>query len=179
MLFSLLRPAGSQIVFGNGIFSNIEQITLSPLFSGSQSSNNLIFNQAKTIIVSSCISRVGTFINNNKLTIGRPYGIPVLMLGGGGINTAPGYFTSVPYYDVTSYPLQLTYSTCNTTYTMGAYNEIGQNVDLLYYLNLNNYKGLVIPHDLKVMNNLLLNTGNIYIGNNNLTLGVSEQFPGT
>ncbi len=173
--------SGTQTISGTGTFTNIAAITLAPWFSGVgiNATQNVVFNQTNAITVNIVNLLSGTLTHNGKLTIGRPNNIPTVQIGGGGVLTTPGSFASVPNFDFTSFPLQLNYFQSNIAYTMGAYNEIAPGNNNVWNLLVTNVKGLTIERNLTVTGTLVMTTGNISIGNNNLTLGVGSTQVGT
>ena len=170
-----LKPSGTQTVSGSGSFYNIANLYLGTFNLYTTSTSNLIFSQTNTMVVNQVTVNTGTFTHNNKLTIGRPGVIPTVILGGNGITTPSGSFTSVPNFDNTSFNTALTYNMTSEHFALGVKNEIGAGTTNLYNLTINNPKGLSIDRNLNIVNSLTMTVGDILIGNNNITLGTGAS----
>lgn len=174
-----IKTSGTQTVSGSGSFYNLATLAVSTFSTNTPSTVNVVFSQTNTIIVNQVSMVVGTLTHNNKLTIGRTGQIPTIVLGGNGITTTCGIFASVPNIDNTTYNTVLIYNTSNAMYTIGAKNEIGGSTTTLYNLLVNNPKGVTTGRNLTVVSNLIMTIGDLYIGNNSLTLGSGASNVGT
>jgi len=170
-----LKPSGTQTVSGSGSFYNIANLYLGTFNLYTTSTSNLIFSQTNTMVVNQVTVNTGTFTHNNKLTIGRPGVIPTVILGGNGITTPSGSFTSVPNFDNTSFNTALTYNMTSEPFALGVKNELGAGTTNLHNLTINNPKGLSIDRNLNIVNSLTMTVGDILIGNNNITLGTGAS----
>ncbi len=99
----------------------------------------------------------------------------------GGLNetTASGSFSALPSIISTFGAPSYVYGPSSTTLQTGSFNEMPSGAQTLFNLTVNDAQGVVSNRNITVTGTLALTLGNLNVGTNNISVGLSAAAPGT
>lgn len=152
---------------GNGNLVNLNELSVNNPGGLVSFTNTTPWNVTRLNLIS------GNLNLGNNFTIGNTSNAPVIQIGGINEQLAAGSFNAVPTLNTSAGLLSLIYGPAAGTPTTGGFNEIAFGALNLAKLFVNDSQGLVVNRSLSVRDSLVLNGGNLNVGSNNISLGVS------